>query len=223
MAYIFPLDESECSKRSKRIRKKINIEDEEAAPPSETPASKFMSIVSDDLLIQIILHLPHDRDAIRCTTVGKRWYPLIDHHFGRSFLEYHDSGSSSYFLPYTLLFINSASNRILDSFSHPAYQILSKKSNILHGIGKPTSSSSTNNYLNFLWRDLNQAVKIKASVNDLLLVSTPDAKYYICNLLTKQRLALPQVPSTLLAGRWGLLYMSCEKQVLDIRFKQQFV
>ncbi|GMN54883.1 hypothetical protein TIFTF001_024001 [Ficus carica] len=86
------INSTKASKR-KRIRKKINNIEE--APPPETPPSRFMSdIVSDDLLIQILLRLPHARHAIRCTAVCKRWHSLINHQFIRSFMP-HDSHKRS--------------------------------------------------------------------------------------------------------------------------------
>lgn len=100
------INSTEASKR-KRIRKKIN-NIEEAWPP-ETPPSKFMSdIVYDDLLIQILLRLPHARQATRCTAVCKRWHSLINHQFIRSFIPHDSHKRSSDSSSYSSFYLSTA-------------------------------------------------------------------------------------------------------------------
>ncbi|PON90713.1 F-box domain containing protein [Trema orientale] len=203
-------------RRSERIRKKSKIDDDDIEEKySETAASKFMSIVTDDLLLEILLRLYHLPTLIQCKTVCKRWFSLITtrfvctffHHKNKKLSDNHfgpvNSASSPVSLPYTILF------RYYYNRNEPLYELFSKKSKALHGGHElPSSSSSTTGnitYLNFLpWN----GVTIQASFEDLLLVSPATAwkEYCICNPLTRQWIMLPRPPLIrLFASSHGLV------------------
>ncbi|PON61038.1 F-box domain containing protein, partial [Parasponia andersonii] len=152
---------------------------------SESGASKFFSVVSDDILLEVFLLLPHRRYLIQCSTVCKRWFSLISHaEFNRRFIEYHErkrSSDRSYSLPYTLLLRASP-----NTHRPPICDILSKKSKSIHGQQSP----SVGVYSHIL----PQNGIIRASVEDLVLLSRYPNKYCIYNPLTRQGLWLPVAP-----------------------------
>lgn len=59
----------------KRIASKIDGQSE--ISESSTAASRFMSAISDDLLLEIFIRLPDFRCIIACNAVCKRWVSLI--------------------------------------------------------------------------------------------------------------------------------------------------
>ncbi|PON61023.1 F-box domain containing protein [Parasponia andersonii] len=149
---------------------------------SKTAASKHISILNNDLLLEVFLRLPHRRSLIQCSIVCKSWFYVISHpQFSRRFIEFQNykrsSDSSSYYssLPYTILFITSRNTR------RPLGEIVSKKSEILNGIQYEST--------------LPPNTSIRASFEDLLLLCRDWKEYCIYNPLTRQLLWLPDAPS----------------------------
>ncbi|EXB92425.1 hypothetical protein L484_021409 [Morus notabilis] len=170
----------------------INKKTKQIQEPQSAAASEFISVVNDDLLLEIFLRLPHGRYVIQCAAVCKRWHSLITNShdidkFIHRFIQYH---------------LHKQSKKSLDSSYYPAYVssilfkccILESKSESTSTNTNTTSSSSRSICnLNFLpgWPIL----EIRASYNDLLLVSSRFPRNdYICNQLTRQWLALPEFP-----------------------------
>ena len=79
-----------CSSGRKRCRDEIQ---KKQLPPANSAASKFMSIVPDDLLVEIFLRFPTGRSVMRCAAVCKRWSSLVidtcSRKFIRTFIQYH--------------------------------------------------------------------------------------------------------------------------------------
>ena len=168
-------------------------------------AFKFMSIVSDDILLEIFLRLPNYRSVIQSSLVCKRWFSLIfnSKNFDPNFNHHHrekrqllspNSHSSHSFLPYTLLLRSSTHHSSLGKLFTP-HDLFSKKSKILHGQRHlspwfPPFCATT--YLDFLgWPN----ATIRSSFDDLLLVEGTRKYFYICNPLTRQWVPLPLAPN----------------------------
>ncbi|PON68712.1 F-box domain containing protein [Parasponia andersonii] len=198
---------------SKKRKTKIDDDDDDvleklfAAPESNAAAAKFMSIVTDDLLLEILIRLPDCRSIIQCSSVCKRWFSVISYrkYFIRTRFIDHSQQKPEQFLPCTVVF---KYNHISAIYKKPFYQFFSEPSKILHG----KSSSCTSNYLNFLpW-----PVLTKGSSKDLLHFSRSITEYYICNPLTRQWLPLPETPPNI-ATRCGIV---CDpKSSLNTRYR----
>ncbi|PON89679.1 F-box domain containing protein [Trema orientale] len=168
--------------------------------PAEIAASKFLSFVGDDVLLDIFYRLPHYRAVIQCSIVCKRWFSVINSN-SDEFFQYHnhkgsssDQYSSTYFPSCTLLLYLTKNN------DQPLYLKCLDTSNV----GFSTITTSTTTFLDFLpWPD--HDVAIRASLDDLFLVSRKcnPRLFCICNPLTKKWIALPEAPRDRL--RRGLL------------------
>ncbi|PON56357.1 F-box domain containing protein [Parasponia andersonii] len=165
--------------------------DKELELPLESAASKFWSVVGDDLLREIFYRLPRYRFVIRCSIVCKRWYSVINSNFDELVFENHnrkhntsssdDHSSSGYFSSCTLLLS-------LNKIDRPLYLLFLDKSN--------TSSISTTTFLNFVpWPE--HDLVIQSSLDDMLLVSRKcnPTSFCVCNPLTEKWIALPEAPN----------------------------
>ena len=155
---------------SSKQRKLVTLE-------SSATASQFMSIVTDDLLLEILLRLPNSRSVIQCRTVCKRWFSLLSDHsqFTPRFNKFHD-----FYSGYTILFTK------LTCVYEQDCVLFSKKSKILH------KSTRSYNYLNL--NRFPEQIFIEETFQDLLQVLTHDDNFYICNPLTGQYVGLPMSP-----------------------------
>ncbi|GMN59891.1 hypothetical protein TIFTF001_028986 [Ficus carica] len=172
-------------------------------------AAKFMSVVSDDLLQEILFRLPHSKIVIQCGTVCKRWFSLVtsrsqgglyyirkfNHHHRLKRQQQQERKQVEEHLPYTLLMTSRYSSGGDDlQFSYcpytPCNNFFSDKSKILrHGkVSLLTTGDGHDGYLDFLpW----PSRVIKSSFDDLLLIMPNRKEFLICNPLTRQWILLP--------------------------------
>ncbi|PON40004.1 F-box domain containing protein [Trema orientale] len=179
----------------RRRTKKRRVSDEDA---SAAVAFRFMSTITDHLLVEILVRLPDSRSLIQCSIVCRRWFALI---FGASHSQYLSRRFNHHHLqkqrlPYTLLIRGGYG---LDSIRRammnepPCYEFRTEKSNALHGRHRPVSpwrATGCSDYLDFL----DSPKAITASFDDLLLIQRPERQFYVCNPLTRQSVALPLAP-----------------------------
>lgn len=149
-----------------------------------------MSNLPDDLLWEIFIRMISDAKlAIQCRLVCKRWFSLLSNpEFIHKFREVYDH-KRCFDSPYTILF------RPYHCTYRRVYELYSKKSKILYG-----ARSSVYEKL------FPQPMAIKASFEDLLLVSPSYKDYSIYNPLTGQCVALPTAPK----GRNEICGFLCE-------------
>ena len=187
-------------------------------PETTTAPCKFMSIVTDDLLSEILVRLPNSKSVIQCSTVCKSWFSLIFHsNFITNFIHHHQNKTpSSSGGPKNLSFYVPYPSRSLP-------QLLSEKTdNILYGIISSRLSQELPQELRTTLHVDPKFGYIKASYNDLLLLSYPTKEedfkeeYYIFNPLTKQWLPLPKPPIDGYALWIGLVFEHniCNKRQL---------
>ncbi|GMN27027.1 hypothetical protein TIFTF001_049332 [Ficus carica] len=172
-------------------------------------ASKFMSVVSDDLLQEILFRLPHSKIVIQCGTVCKRWFSLVtsrsqgglyfirkfNHHRRLKRQQQQERKQVEEHLPYSLLMTSRYSSGGDDlQFSYcpytPCNNFFSDKSKILrHGkVSLLSTGGGHDGYLDFLpW----PSWLIKSSFDDLLLIMPSRMEFCICNPLTRQWILLP--------------------------------
>lgn len=177
------------------IRKRINAEQKPVLPllPSDDQ-SLLMSKLTDDLLCEIFLRLPHGLSVTQCSIVCKRWFSLITNpQFVLSFNQYHynlyqyyyyfGSSKMSYDVNYSF-YSSKLDKPIIYEQNYSRYMCTEKFDAI---------PSYNLNFLPF------PCVAVWAFFNDLMLVSPKGSfkKYYVCNPYTKQWLKLPetQLPS----------------------------
>ncbi|PON98036.1 hypothetical protein TorRG33x02_061100 [Trema orientale] len=167
------------------VERNIICYSEKSQSETETGESKFISmndILSNDVLLRILVRLPNDccRFVIRCSTVCKLWFSLINSIDYCNLRLMHDQ-SQSQSLPYALIFRYEYCG-----FSQPLYEYSSSSS-------APNGSSTC--YLDFLpW----PKVRIYSSFDDLLLLSHGhDNNFLICNPLKRQYLDLPKPPASM--------------------------
>ncbi|KAL5563953.1 hypothetical protein UlMin_033700 [Ulmus minor] len=163
-------DSHDLTKKTRRI---------EETSASSFSTSQFMSNLTEDLLSEILLGLPNCRFAVQCKTICKRWCSLI---------------SSPEFIS---RFIHHRHQKSLDSDSHLSKLLFQNHTSIPQDsqfcqVFPGKSKIFREIFLNFL----PSYTAIRASFNDLLLVSEPSNSrdFYICNPLTRKWLALPQAP-----------------------------
>ena len=162
----------------------------------------------DELVMEVLVRLPNYKSLIQCVSlVSKHWYSLISNPFFiRSFNVHHHQQQ----LPFTI-FIGLAHNYTIP-FS--IYSIQSHHNILLPGPHPFLPSSNSFNFLPPSVKNSNPWV-VRASCNDLLLVSSYDAaalrddQLYICNPLTKKYVALPNpnlnLDSQVFYCKYGLL------------------
>ena len=186
-----------------RKKRKIKI-DHHDDYGSKVAVSKFMSLFTDDLLLEIFVRLPDCKSIIQCSIVCKGWWYVISYQkydFIRTRFVDHYQHKQQY-LPYTFVF------RCHKHLVIPFYQFFSEKSKILHG----KSSLYDITYLSFLpWSE----VTILGSSKDLLLFSRSQTDYYICNPLTKQWLSLPKAPQ----NNVTLSGFVCDPKCVNMRYR----
>ncbi|PON83681.1 LOW QUALITY PROTEIN: hypothetical protein TorRG33x02_204870 [Trema orientale] len=156
---------SEKERKTKRRMKRCKRSGGWAEAETETAASKFMSVVNDDLLFEILIRLPDSRSIIQCGTLSPS--PCKGGYGTRAGLPYQHLKR------------------------HQSYQIYSEKSKTLHH----TSPTRGAHYLDFLgWLSRKYFPFIRSSFDDLLLVELTRQDYIICNPLTRRFVALPKAP-----------------------------
>ncbi|KAM6574189.1 hypothetical protein CsatA_022516 [Cannabis sativa] len=151
-----------------------------------------ISILNDDLLLEIFLRLSDFTCIVECALVCKRWFlAIVDSklNFSVKFNRFHrqkritDSFDSS--LPFTLLYREYGIHNIY------SWEFYSERSKIFdYGKGP---------LLGFLsWKDAYKCYfYIWSSFEDLLLVQRSPTRVYICNPLTRQSVAIPESPYSL--------------------------
>ncbi|PON96520.1 F-box domain containing protein [Trema orientale] len=169
----------ECFKRLRQLH------DQQRKRESKTNTTDhqcfMMSTLSEDLLLEIFLRLPNRRSLIRCRTVCKRWFSLLSPpHFILRLNQFRYHRNQPWSLPFEITTTSTTTTRSV---------LFSVKAS---NNSKTTTSTtiSTSSYLNFLPCSPDHHVVIRASFQDLLLVSVSEDDYYICNPFTKQWLAL---------------------------------
>ncbi|XP_062078903.1 uncharacterized protein LOC133783322 [Humulus lupulus] len=154
--------------------------------------SLILSIINDDILLEILLRLPDFRCIVECAYVCKRWFSFIfgsKAYFSHRFNHYHrqkrlinnNSPTSSPSLPFTLLFTG------LSVRTSPfPFEFFSERSKTLDYGRKPA--------LGFLpWtRNDNEYAFLWSSFEDLLLIQLSFKRLYVCNPFLRQYVALPE-------------------------------
>lgn len=155
----------------------------------EIPLANFFNNVGDSLLIEILGRLP-SRAAIRLKSVCRRWRFLISSDYFMSFfhhrrhdpslppLDDHDS------LSYSMLIQLAYSDNLDLCLS------LIRCRYTTHG-----AKLYAHHRLDFSFLSCPQTkVELKASCDDLVVCSFKNTFFYVCNLLTRQWVALPPAP-----------------------------
>ncbi|PON69298.1 F-box domain containing protein [Parasponia andersonii] len=142
-------------------------------------ASTFMSDVSDDLLLEILIRPPDARALIQFSSVCKRWFSLVS----RSVLYFiHE------FNPRRGVF---QSNRLKITCSRP------EKSKIFRPSSLSVSSSSCYLDHNLDWPSPSPPPqpRVLSWFDDFSLVGLSRRKLYDCNPVTRQQILLPDPPA----------------------------
>ena len=192
------------------------IDDDHDHEHDEKPSDQFMSTLTDDLLLEIFLRLPGRPILIQCSIVCKRWFSLISrtqfilrfNQFRCSRRHYNYSNTS---LPFEILF--SYNQR--PKFHKLLSQNINQNSKITND-----AITGTLDFLPF------SNVVIRASFDDLLLVSRQGSfkHYYICNLFTRQWLALPEILcGNLLPSGYGFICKPNERSNNIIEYSYMVV
>ena len=175
-------------------------------------------------ILEVLVRLPDCKSAIQCVSlVSKHWYSLTSNPFFiRSFNVHHHQQQ----LPFTIFILSHNYPIPLSIYSIQSHH------NILFP-GRPPFLPSSNSF-KFLppIKNSNPWV-VKASCNDLLLVSSYDAaaskddQLYICNPLTKKYVALPNpnlnVDSQLFNCKYGLLITNNYKVLLKTGYSYTLI
>ncbi|KAF4378034.1 hypothetical protein G4B88_004641 [Cannabis sativa] len=173
----------------------------------ETLSVSIMSIISDEILLEILLRVSDFRRLVECASVCKRWYSIIfsfHDYFKHRFIHYHHqkrlnnsptSPSPSRSLPFTLLFRNSCDVaedlQNVSKVSSFSFDYFSERSKIFH-YGEKSALECMR------WCDIKGGDAydyIWSSFDDLLLVERSLRKLYVCNPFTKQHIAIPISPN----------------------------
>ncbi|POO01667.1 F-box domain containing protein [Trema orientale] len=205
------MDESQRLRRlSKKGRSELGDGDGDGdGGEAAAAASTFMSDVSDDLLLEILIRLPDARAVIQFSSVCNRWFSLVSRsvlYFIHEFNHHHRrrrrlSGPGSE-LPYTLLRRGtySASGSSLCSHDTPCRHLFSPdKSKIFRpsSLSVPSSSRYLDHNLDWPWPSPSPPPqpRVFSSFDDLLLVGLSRRKLYVCNPVTRQQALLPDPPA----------------------------
>ena len=171
---------------------------------ASSAASNFMSIVTDDILLEIFVRLTDARTAIQYSSVCKRWYDLIlrNPKFIKKFIHQHHNhrGQLIEYSPhrqYTLVFGRShfLDNQDVYYYDSELSQQVFEESCALY----ETPSASYINFLSYPWL-------VKGICNDLLLLVWEKSRdFYVCNPITRKWLQLPSRPGDFFIAGTGLV------------------
>ncbi|PON59870.1 F-box domain containing protein [Trema orientale] len=198
-------------KKKKKLLKLGGDEQLDSESEATRAASKFISVIGDDILLEILLRLPEARTVIRCSSVCKRWFSLVsrldDLYFIHKFNHHHtqkrlllwgpneDINSDDSQLPYTLFirghYISCWVYPVLKpSHIEPYKDLFSEKSMILYpSLSNCFASGSILDFLN--WP---HAFIVSSCYDLLLLTELTHDSYIVCNPLTRQFVEVPQAP-----------------------------
>ncbi|PON69297.1 Proteasome assembly chaperone [Parasponia andersonii] len=176
--------------------------------PEATAASEFMFVVTDDVLLEILLRLPDAKTVIRFGSVCKRWFSLVSRseYFIRNFNHLHlqkrqllgpNGAQNDSQLPYTLLMRGVYETKLPVLYiTYPErFQCLNffcERSKTLHPSPRSSPTAKASAYLDFLgWK----RASVVSTFDDLVLVQRTPWFLFICNPVTRQRVALPRAPT----------------------------
>ncbi|PON69300.1 F-box domain containing protein [Parasponia andersonii] len=187
-------------RRREKTKKKKRLHLGDGA--ASASASLFMSVIPDDVLLEILIRLPDSKAVIHCGLVCKRWFSGVSRsrlsYFVQKFNHHHrqrrQHNSSDSQLPFTLLMRGShdaSAGPFHSSLADvPCYPFFSDKSRML----RSSPWLSPRCYLDFLGGHI---LRVLSSFEDLLLLTAGHLKHlWVCNPLTRQLALLPDPPPT---------------------------